>query len=111
MEEGSNLEVQFTPQARADLLSVWHYSADRFGEKNADAYIDFLVETLQLLAGNPQLGRDVDGFPGLKRFLTKKRAGGFGHHMFFRVNGNTLQVVLIVHSAQHWANVIDQKLK
>ena len=111
MEEGSLLEIQITAQARADLLSIWHYSAERFGEPVATEYVELIIENINLLAGNPSLGRGVEEFPEVKRFLVKKKPSSYGHHLFYRVSGQILQVILLVHSAQEWTNVLKAKIE
>jgi plasmid stabilization system protein ParE len=47
-------------RARQDLVEIYTFSYERFGETKADAYLLALRERLQLLAEQPHLGKRVD---------------------------------------------------
>lgn len=96
------LSVVFTPAARADLLGIWHWNALEYGEKRADSYVEFLLEAVQKLAASPQIGPEVSDYPGLRRYLVKRRSRGHGHLVFYRVAGSRLEVIHIYHTAQDW---------
>jgi toxin ParE1/3/4 len=60
-----------TPQADADLDSIWRYIALQSGSYEvADRFIDAIVERFLLLAEYPHIGRarDEDLRPGLRSF-------------------------------------------
>jgi len=49
-------QVRISPRARTDLIEIWGYIADD-SEANADAFIDKLYETIQVLGRQPGSGR------------------------------------------------------
>lgn len=46
-----------THRAEADLREIWRWSFDRFGEAQADRYLDELDEGLWKCAADPEKGR------------------------------------------------------
>ena len=51
--------------ARADLIGVWAYTFEHWGEAQAERYLDTLEEGIKLLRDDPELGRDRDALrPG-----------------------------------------------
>jgi toxin ParE1/3/4 len=56
------------PQAREDLLDIWHYIADD-NETAATAFLRRIDRAIQMLADNPQAGRDRSELaPDLRSF-------------------------------------------
>lgn len=48
--------------AEQDLVDIWLYSWNEWGQAQADAYLDDLEHTLWLLAEQPSLGRERTEF-------------------------------------------------
>jgi len=49
------LGVRLTPLAEEDLISIWIYSLDRWGETQADQYLDRLYQAFMLISDHPQI--------------------------------------------------------
>ena len=96
------LEVVFTPSARADWVAIWQWNAETYGERRADAYMSFLEAEIVRLATSPGLGPNVPEFPGLRRRLVKRRSRSHGHIVFYRAVDRRLEVIHIFHTAQDW---------
>lgn len=96
------LTIRLTPAARADLIGIWHWNASKNGEARADAYVDFLLASLDRLAMNPSLGKAVPEYEGLRRYLVKKRSRSHGHIVFYRHDADKLEVIHFYHTAQDW---------
>ena len=47
------LNIYQQTQAKQDLIDIWLYTANRWGETQADKYLDGLENSLQLLAEQP----------------------------------------------------------
>jgi toxin ParE1/3/4 len=45
-----------------DLIEIWLYTFDKWGERQADKYLDELDEATQLLAEQPMLSRERSEF-------------------------------------------------
>ncbi len=57
-----------SPRARADLGAIWDYTAERWGQEQAERYVRQIQAALEALADNPGLGRDAgDIRPGYRR--------------------------------------------
>lgn len=46
-----------TTQAQEDLIDIWRYTYEKWGEAQADLYLDDLENALQLLAHEPLICR------------------------------------------------------
>lgn len=46
--------------AEADLIGIWLYSFENWGEAQADRYLDAIEKTLKKIAVNPEGGEDRD---------------------------------------------------
>lgn len=85
--------IHKTAQAEQDLYDIWLYSAQTWGVHQADTYLDALEVALIGLQANPQLGRSREALRPGYRSLAAER-----HTIFYRVAGQVVQVVRILHS-------------
>ncbi|MCG8617150.1 MAG: type II toxin-antitoxin system RelE/ParE family toxin [Desulfobacterales bacterium] len=49
-------DYRLTPSAKSDLIEIWNYTAEIWGEKQAEKYLKDIEDTLNQLAANPELG-------------------------------------------------------
>lgn len=56
------LEIFKTVRAEQDLIDIWSYSFNEWGEAQADRYLDCLNEGFSLVAKNPQMCRQRKEF-------------------------------------------------
>lgn len=77
-------------QAVADLEAIEDYGRQTHGEAQAIRYADELLASMQLLLDFPGAG---SGFG--RRGLRRKKSGS--HVIFYRVEGEVLQIVRILH--------------
>ena len=80
------------PRARRDLDHIWSYTTERWGEAQAERYINDLRSTLERVAADPARGRPCEDI----------RAGYFkiasgSHLVFYRVRTGGIEVVRILH--------------
>jgi toxin ParE1/3/4 len=94
-------KLRISPRARSDLIEIWSYIADD-SVPNADAFIDKLHETAQLLAGKPGLGRRREELaPGMQSFP-------FGRHLiFYRVVAGEIEIVRVLHGARDIESIFE----
>lgn len=87
-------EYRLSRLALADLKSIGRYTAQQWGLKQADHYLDDLGGVLNLLAGNPALGR---GCEPIRRGYRRMEHGR--HVIFYRVRpeGTGIDVIRILH--------------
>jgi len=93
--------LRISPRASSDLIEIWSYIADD-SVANADAFIDRLNETMQLLAGKPGSGRHREELaPGMQSFP-------FGRYIiFYRVVSSTIEIVRVLHGARDIENIFE----
>lgn len=80
--------------ARADLVEIAHFTADRWGELQAERYVTQLYEGFQRLVDFPALRRPSLDMPKYFRALEGK------HAVFYRVaDGGEVLIVRVLHGA------------
>jgi toxin ParE1/3/4 len=94
-------KLRISPRASSDLIEIWSYIADD-SVANADAFIDKLHETMQLLAGKPGSGRHREELaPGMQSFP-------FGWYIiFYRVVAGAIEIVRVLHGARDSENIFE----
>ena len=87
-------DVRISPRARSDLIEIWSYIADD-SVASADAFINKLYETIQVLAKQSGSGRHREELaPGILSFP-------FGRYIiFYRASQGAIEIVRILHGAR-----------
>ncbi|MGC1484467.1 MAG: type II toxin-antitoxin system RelE/ParE family toxin [Candidatus Acidiferrum sp.] len=94
-------QLRISPRAGEDLLEIWSYIADD-SEANADAFIDKIYETMELLARQPGLGRHRDELaPGIQSFPVGR------YIIFYRVLINAIEIVRVLHGTRDIENIFE----
>jgi toxin ParE1/3/4 len=87
-------QVRLSPKARADLDSIWDYTATHRGSAQAEDYLRTLDETMKLIAATPYLGRNIDDIrEGYFKFPAAS------HVLFYRIAPSTIEVIRILHKS------------
>jgi toxin ParE1/3/4 len=79
--------------AEADLVGVWIYTHDRWGEAQAEQYFDDLETAIHRLARNPELGRPCTHIRDGYRALRVKR-----HIVFYTFDASVVRIVRVLHN-------------
>lgn len=59
---------RLTRRAEEDIIEIFAFGCERFGEAQAEAYGDGMIHVFALLADNPRMGRAADQIaPGVRR--------------------------------------------
>src|SRR5580698_4704489 len=61
--------VEWAPQAKEDLLQIWHYYARVASPEVADAMVRKISDETSRIGRHPTPGREHDEFPGFRRLL------------------------------------------
>jgi len=86
-------KYKLTRQADQHLSDIYLYTAETFGQAQADNYLQGFAATFELLADNPRMGRAAEHVrPGLRRHEHA------GHVIFYRETGEGLLIVGLIHS-------------
>ena len=79
-------------RARADLQEIWRYSADRWGNSQADRYVLGLHRAIETVANDPDRARSCDHIrAGYRKYSAA------AHVLFFRSITDGIEVVRILH--------------
>jgi len=94
-----SLRVVQTPESLADIALRADYYAQRENVALAERFTDAVKITVRLLASHPWIGKETEyahpKLAGIRLFLVQKP---FDKHLiFYRVCGDTLDIVRIVH--------------
>lgn len=84
--------LKVTRAARRDLVEIGRYTLREWGEAQCRSYLTQLDDRLRLLAAAPTSGRSCDDIkPGYWRYREGR------HVVFYRLVGDTIEVVRILH--------------
>ena len=95
MSQRPSGEIRQTPQAEADLLSIWDYLAENQSEEKAESYLLKLELQIELLLSQPLMGRSAEEIrPGLRRFPFQN------HVVFYQPIEEGIEIIRILHQTQ-----------
>ncbi|MFN6952909.1 MAG: type II toxin-antitoxin system RelE/ParE family toxin [Albidovulum sp.] len=80
---------RLTPAARADLTHIWNYTANRWGEAQAEHYVRQIENDLTGAAEGSKVVRPIDGVWRVKS----------GRHLciFRKLPGEEIEVIRVLH--------------
>ena len=85
-------DYRLTPAAKSDLLEIWNYTIEKWGEKQAEKYLLDIEKKLEQLAANPELGKQRPEINlSYYSFPVKK------HIIFYLQSGNHVDIIGILH--------------
>lgn len=100
------MTLEFTNAAVADLQTIRNYTLENWGEEQEAAYLDALWSKFELVLSDPQRFRfRHDLFPDCQIASQGK------HVILFRIRGETLQIVRILHGAMDLPRHIPRDLE
>lgn len=88
-------EILHTPRAREDLIDIWRYTFDEWGERQADKYLDEIESKILQLQENPELGRARNDVRADYRSLTANR-----HTVFYKIGSDVITIIRVLHSSR-----------
>ncbi|MCF8075285.1 MAG: type II toxin-antitoxin system RelE/ParE family toxin [Desulfotignum sp.] len=85
-------KYRLTPSAKSNLIEIWNYTVEAWGEKQAEKYLQEIEDKLNKLAANPELGRPRPEIsPGYYSFPAQK------HIIFYLNSGSHIDIIGILH--------------
>jgi len=81
-----------TPRAQADVAEIWDYTAKRWGEDQAAFYLRRMFDTIERLAGKPDLGASCEH---VRAGYRKHPCGS--HVLFYRLVEGDVDAVRVLH--------------
>ena len=99
------MELDLTDAALSDLRSIREYTLNTWGEEQEDRYLDELWARFEQILDDPNRWRfREDLFPRCQLAAQGR------HVILFRVEGQALQIVRILHSAMDFNRQIPDEL-
>ena len=86
-------ELYRRPRAEADLVEIWLYTEQTWGEAQADAYLDQIEAALLPLRSNPMLGIDCSHIRAGYRKIAVNR-----HRVYYRYDNRIVDIIRILHA-------------
>ena len=88
------LKIYKQHKAEDDLINIWLYSFNSYGETKADTYLDELEQTINRLADHPRLGTRCDYIrKGYMKIPVNK------HIVFYRLESDKIHVIRVLHKS------------
>lgn len=88
------MQYKIFPTAQNSLIKIWHYTDQKWGEKQADDYVHGIYDAVERIADNRNLWRNLEhkSFKGV--FFVR-----YEHHfIFFReLSSKTLGIISVLH--------------
>lgn len=81
------------PGARDDLIAIWRYSFEEWGEAQADRYLAEIEAGIRRLQQHPELGKNRDDIRRGYRSLQVNR-----HILYYRVTPSVIRIVRVLHA-------------
>jgi len=83
---------RLTPSAKSDLIEIWNYTVEIWGEKQAEKYLQDIEDKLNQLPANPELGKQRPEIaPGYYSFPAQK------HIIFYLHSDHHIDIIGILH--------------
>lgn len=80
-----------SPRAQQDLDEIWDFSAERWGEDQADAYVRAIWAAVKIVSEDPRRGQECDVRAGYLKY-------GVGRHvLFYKRIMDGVEVIRILH--------------
>lgn len=91
------MNITFTPQAEADLISIRDYIAD-YSEEIANSYVARLLQSIRILGSFPELGR-----PGRVAETREWSISGMPYIVIYRIrDAAILEILAVTHERREY---------
>lgn len=87
-------EIRIRPRARQDLKEIWRFTADKWGEAQADLYLGQIDTAIRSLRDYPEIGEPAEHVRPAYRKLQVNR-----HLIFYRTGDKTIDIVRVLHQS------------
>ena len=85
-------EIRKSHKAEIDLEDIWLYSFQQWGIEQAHRYHDELVEGMESLRLQPEIGKHTRHSGIDYRYIQVAK-----HVIFYRLQGNTIRIIRVLH--------------
>ena len=83
---------KLSKQAEQDLIAIWDYTVEQWGEPQAETYLQAIQAAIRLLVDNPELGTSRESLrSGYRSYCQGK------HVIFYRPHSYGVRVIRVLH--------------
>ena len=94
-------EPRLSPQAQKDLRDIWLYGVDKWSREHANAYVNSLRHSIEMIGSRPRMGRE------LKNIKPPVRVHTSGQHVIvYQIVDDHVEVIRIPASRQDWQTLL-----
>lgn len=86
-----NRIYKLTLEAESDLINIWLFGADRWGETQADRYQDDLHKSFERVASGTAQTRQMEGVKAVSYCLHQR------HFVFFTEEAESVVIIAVLH--------------
>jgi len=91
--------VEYGRLAAIDFAVNHDATAHMWGVEQAERYSDFLQQSADFIALNPNVGKKVVGHPTAEALLVRWPKARYGHYIVYRRMPSGIHIMRILHSA------------
>lgn len=85
-------DYRLTPAAKSDLIDIWNYTVNTWGEVQAEKYLLEIQTALEHLAANPEIGKQRPEIAiGYYSFPVEK------HMIFYLCSNGFIDIIAVLH--------------
>ena len=81
-----------TRDAEIDLEDIWLYSFEQWNEEQADRYYDQILDGIEQLIDNPEMGKSCATIRSGYRSIQVN-----SHIIYYRIDDDTIRVIRVLH--------------
>ena len=96
------MKIVWTRRASRHLRAAYEYWAAEKSEQSADAMLDRIFSTVELLRQNPELGRSGRVLPARELGLKP-----LPFLVVYRLRKNKIEIIALLHGARKWPTAFD----
>lgn len=97
-------EYYLTNKAVEDLSAIWKYTVEKWSEEQADKYYFHLIESMQMIANNPSIGKNYSQVMEQLNGIQVNR-----HIIFYRVISPALiEITRVLHERMDLKNRLSE---
>lgn len=93
-KSGMPKKYELTPRAERDLKDIWFYTAEAWGDEQAEKYVALLEKRFEALADSPYIGAARPDIEKGYRYFPEGK-----HLVFYRVEENTVIILAVPHTS------------
>lgn len=92
------------PRARADIIEIWLYSAQQWGEEKAGEYLDAIERAFGVLSDHPSIGVESGEIADkLRRYAV------LSHVIYYYDIGGSIEIVRVLHERMNAGEQLNEE--